>query len=619
MLFNLFTGYYNKIIDVLGWTFLHSLWQFTILFLIAYYFKSAKTNWTSAKKYWANNILLWLAPFISIVTFLYYIVDNHTINRTIFLQNNPNLFIKPTEINESIGLFDQINQYLPILVYIWVIGAIIYFIHLLFGLRYISQLKKSSFEIIEDSILEIFNTLKIKLNIAKPITLLESYHIDSPILIGYFKPIILLPIGIINQLSIKELEAILAHEIAHFKRNDYLMNIIQLIIESIFYFHPAIWWISNRIRVERENCCDDIALSVCENQIIYAKSLYNLLKLKTEKQPSLALALKGSKNQELLLRIKRILNHSQNRSSMLEKISVTGLLMAAGILLSISANLPQKHITNSVDNQSNSDFVQDTTPKKIQKMIEKSIIDDGEKKIEITKENDNIKELILDGKTIAPEDYNKYEKEINMVIAPPPPPSSIPSPPPPPSMKGLKSPPLPPTPPSTQNEEIIIINSDDGKTKRIEKRVESKRYKEGNKQEKSIQYDIDMREHEKDMKRHEADMKEHDRAMKQHEADMKEHDKAMKQHEADMKEHEKDMANFEKEQILTKSIEQELTIDGFLKKSKDFSFDLSNDQLMINGEKQSDKTLKKYKKIYEKNSGKSLNKEDHIKIQMKSE
>jgi len=619
MLFNLFSGYYNKIIDALGWTFLHSLWQFTILFLAAYHFNNAKTNWASAKKYWANNILLWLAPFISIVTFLYYIVDNHTINKTIILKNNPNLFIKPTVTNVSIGVFDQINQYLPILVYIWVIGAIIYFIHLLFGLRYISQLKKNSFEIIEDSIHEIFNTLKIKLNIEKPIALLESSYIDSPILIGYIKPVILLPIGIINQLSINELEAILAHEIAHFKRNDYLMNIIQLIIESVFYFHPSIWWISNRIRVERENCCDDIALSVCENKILYAKSLYNLLKLKSEKHPSFALALKGSKNHELLLRIKRILNHSQNRSTMLEKISVTGLLMAAGILLSVSANLPQKHITNSVENQSSSDFVQDTTPKKIQKMIEKSIIDDGEKKIEITKENDNIKELIVDGKTIAPEDYNKYEKEINMAIAPPTPPSSIPSPPPPPSMKGLKNPPPPPPPPSTQNEEIIIINSDDGKTKRIEKRVESKRYKEDNKQEKSIQYDIDMREHEKDMKRHEADMKEHDRAMKQHEADMKEHDKAMKQHEVDMKEHDKEMAKFEREEMLSKSIEQELTNDGFLKKSKDFSFDLSNDQLMINGEKQSDKTLKKYKKLYEKNSGKSLNKEDHIKIQMKSE
>ena len=89
---------------------------------------------------------------------------------------------------------------------------------------------------------------------------------------------------VVNHLSISEVEAVLAHELAHIKRYDYLVNIIQSIIETLLFFHPAIWWISGEIRRERENCCDDYALSQNIDKVVYAKALVKLFSLRISGQ-----------------------------------------------------------------------------------------------------------------------------------------------------------------------------------------------------------------------------------------------------------------------------------------------------------------------------------------------
>jgi len=110
--------------------------------------------------------------------------------------------------------------------------------------------------------------------------------------IGALKPIILFPIGAVTYLSVEQMEAILAHELAHIRRNDYFFNILHSLVEIIFYFHPAVWWLSNTIRNERENCCDDIAVSVSGNSLSYAKALVNLQELHAH-SPTLAMGFAG--------------------------------------------------------------------------------------------------------------------------------------------------------------------------------------------------------------------------------------------------------------------------------------------------------------------------------------
>lgn len=591
-------SFYNHLIDALGWTFLHSLWQFSVLFLIAYLLNNSKFLVNSNQKYWVNNLLLWMAPIAALLTFVLYISDyqiittniNITLTDPIAFENNPstkNIF----SIDESI------SQWIPALVYVWIIGTFIYFVHLVFGFYYIKKLKSSCLYLIDDSILAIFNNIKSKLGIQKQIFIFESALIDTPMMIGFFKPFILLPIGLANQLSLNEIEAILAHEIAHFKRNDYLFNLIQLLVESIFYYHPAIWWISNKIRMEREHCCDDIALSICKNEVLYAKSLYQILQIKSADNQSIAMALVGSKKHELLNRIKRILNHTQNRNTMVEKISVTGIVLALGIAISVSAYLPNSKNNFTSDQQNlNIGMDQDTTPKVVSKTKEVRILEENDKKIEVTKEDDEIKELKINGNIISPNDYGKYENEIQIAFNPPPPPP--PPSPEDPSLPAPPSPPSPPTPPNVREKKMLIITD----VKKTDKNFDKEMKK----------HDEAMKQLDEDMKQHEIAMKRHDEAMKHHDEAMKHHDEAMNKMNAEMDRNEIAQKS---EKKMTEAIENELNKDGFLKNSKSFSFDLSKDKLLINKEKQSDAIQKKYRKIYEKETGRDMKNDNHIIIQ----
>ncbi|MFY7910397.1 MAG: M56 family metallopeptidase, partial [Emticicia sp.] len=142
------------------------------------------------------------------------------------------------------------------------------------------------------------------------IKLLESARASVPMTIGWIKPVVLLPIGMASGLTIKQLEAILAHELAHIKRYDYLVNIFQNFIEILFFFHPATWFISGKVRDERENCCDDFAVEICGDSLVLAKALTQVASY--QQQPRLAMAF-GAKRQTFMDRIKRIIGINDSK------------------------------------------------------------------------------------------------------------------------------------------------------------------------------------------------------------------------------------------------------------------------------------------------------------------
>src|SRR5262249_12856796 len=97
----------------------------------------------------------------------------------------------------------------------------------------------------------------------------ESLDVDVPTVVGWMRPVILLPIAAIAALTPAQVEAILAHELAHIRRHDYVVNFLQTIAETLLFYHPAVWWVSRRIRAEREHCCDDVAVNVCGDAVGY--------------------------------------------------------------------------------------------------------------------------------------------------------------------------------------------------------------------------------------------------------------------------------------------------------------------------------------------------------------
>ncbi len=153
------------------------------------------------------------------------------------------------------------------------------------------------------------------LGLARPVLLRVSSAIAGPVTMGALRAIVLVPVSAVTLLGPDELEVVLAHELAHVRRADFLWNLVQTLIETLFFFHPAVWWISGRVRHERELCCDDLALKICPNPVVYASALFHLEEQRS-RQMSLAMALDGHQSaQTLRMRIARILGETMPAQS----------------------------------------------------------------------------------------------------------------------------------------------------------------------------------------------------------------------------------------------------------------------------------------------------------------
>ncbi|MBZ4420903.1 M56 family metallopeptidase [Myxococcus sp. RHST-1-4] len=147
-----------------------------------------------------------------------------------------------------------------------------------------------------------------RMRMAGPVRLLASASIDVPMVIGLWRPLILVPAVAMTGLSPVQLEAILAHELAHIRRHDYLVNLLQSLVETLLFYHPAVWWLSHRIREEREHCADDLAVQCCGDAYLYARALAHIEQLRLAPSPQPALGASGG---SLLTRVRRLLAASE--------------------------------------------------------------------------------------------------------------------------------------------------------------------------------------------------------------------------------------------------------------------------------------------------------------------
>jgi beta-lactamase regulating signal transducer with metallopeptidase domain len=160
------------------------------------------------------------------------------------------------------------------------------------------------------------------LGIRRPVAVFESAITSVPTLIGWLSPVILLPATAISGLTPQQLEAILAHELAHVRRHDYLVNLLQTVVETLLFYHPAVWWLSRKIRQERELCCDDIAVELCGDRIAYARALATLEERRTDR-PNWVMAANGG---VLANRIRRVVGRPQPVGT--DRLSLLSVLAA---------------------------------------------------------------------------------------------------------------------------------------------------------------------------------------------------------------------------------------------------------------------------------------------------
>jgi len=193
------------------------------------------------------------------------------------------------------------GRMLPALVTLWILGVALFSLRLLrewLGARRLVARSVPAPGVFQDAA----DRLGRALGVRRLVRLLESGAVTVPSVIGFVRPAILLPASAMTGLTPAQLEMILAHELAHIRRHDFLVNLLQAVVETLLFYHPAVWWISRRVRAERENCCDDLAVAVCGNPLQYAQALTRLEELRAEGL-SLAMSADGG---SLLERVRRI-------------------------------------------------------------------------------------------------------------------------------------------------------------------------------------------------------------------------------------------------------------------------------------------------------------------------
>ena len=204
--------------------------------------------------------------------------------------------------DRAIAAASSARNHLPSIVAIWLAGVVLLSSRLLVSWVRAKQLVRRDARPASREWQRIAEHLSEALGLRRAVTLLESAAVEVPSVIGSLRPVILLPASALTGMTPEQIEMVLAHEMAHIRRHDFLLNLLQALVETLMFYHPAVWWMSRRVRIERENCCDDLAVAVCGNPIQYARALTRLEELRANALPVVVAANGGS----LLERIRRI-------------------------------------------------------------------------------------------------------------------------------------------------------------------------------------------------------------------------------------------------------------------------------------------------------------------------
>eukprot|EP01098_Paradermamoeba_levis_P013681 TRINITY_DN6281_c0_g2_i2.p1 TRINITY_DN6281_c0_g2~~TRINITY_DN6281_c0_g2_i2.p1 ORF type:complete len:638 (+),score=-37.44 TRINITY_DN6281_c0_g2_i2:248-2161(+) len=226
-----------------------------------------------------------------------------------------------------------INQQAGWIFAVWLLFFVVKSLKLASGLYYVHRIRSYKVYSVSDEWTHKLLSFCRTLGIQQSITLVQSELVKVPVTVGLLKPVILVPMGLLFQLPTEQIDTILWHELAHIQRRDYLVNLLQSLVETVFFFNPGLLWISSLIREERETCCDDIVLTHTSRKSNYLEALLAFQSY-SDQPVAYAVAL-GFGNHQLMNRLKRMVSQENKRLSVVEKI----VLLLGLILLSVSSFL----------------------------------------------------------------------------------------------------------------------------------------------------------------------------------------------------------------------------------------------------------------------------------------
>ena len=346
----------NHHLESLGWTLLHFCWQAAAIALVYWVTDTVLSKARSQTRYLLALATMLLMLGSALATFAYeetrgdsgqsYSQAPFSSPAMMTIGSDISSDLAPLAGHRTAGATPQplplyLSRFLPWLDVAWLLGVACLSTRTIGGWWLIQRLRRSSLVEAPEAVYANFVRLCERLGITQPVSLYISQHIQGPLAIGIVRSLVILPASALMALSPEQLESVLAHELAHVRRADYLWNLIQTMVETLFFFHPAVWWLGGRLRQQRELCCDDVAVQSCADPLVYATALLRLEERRTQRL-TLAMALDGHRPWSGLgLRIARILGETNGEKSPRELVPIPLAAICAVFLLLL---LPMPHL-----------------------------------------------------------------------------------------------------------------------------------------------------------------------------------------------------------------------------------------------------------------------------------
>ena len=291
--------------QALGWGLLHFVWQGTALAAVSA--AAMALSRRTQMRYIIGVAMLVLMLVAPIGTVAFYMQPHLPAPTAATILSTAPQFAHNASYASSLNLSGQtpsIRASLDVLSWLveaWLIGVAFFSLRSAGGFVLLERERRRQSSVVENGILETCYTLQDRLGIKRAIQYCECAWLQVPAVIGWFRPIVFLPMSAVTGLSEAQLQSVIAHELAHIRRFDPFVNVFQVCVETLLFYHPAVWWLNKRIRAEREHCCDDTAVSVCGDAVEYARAL--TLMEEWRSAPTLAMAANRGPLKERIVRV----------------------------------------------------------------------------------------------------------------------------------------------------------------------------------------------------------------------------------------------------------------------------------------------------------------------------
>ena len=285
----------------LGWTLLHFLWQGTAIAALAAVLMTLCRRASARYALAVGALVLMLAA--PVATFFVLTSSGKAAPAT----SSPVAYSELATGSAAVKASSEFSRFspsldtLPWLVEAWLLGVAFFGLRSAGGFLLLERERRKQSTKVSDRVLAMCQTLQRQLELNRAVRYCECAWLQAPAVIGWFRPIVLLPVTALTGLSEEQLQLVIVHELAHIQRLDPFVNVFQISVETLLFYHPAVWWLNKRIRAEREHCCDDVAVSLCGNPVEYARALTLMEEWRTA--PPLAMAANRGPLSERIFRV----------------------------------------------------------------------------------------------------------------------------------------------------------------------------------------------------------------------------------------------------------------------------------------------------------------------------